>query len=67
MEKSILKPTKSIEYLGAKWGSKQVQRLPEISNKLKEIIRIIPLAKKIKHLQRVRGYLNYYGILRAFP
>jgi hypothetical protein len=60
IEKSILKPSKSIEYLGAKWTNKQVTRLPEISKKLKEIIGIIPKISTEKQLQRIRGYLNYY-------
>jgi hypothetical protein len=60
IQKSILKPSKTIEYLGAKWTSKQVTRLPEITKKLKEIIGIIPKIKTQKQLQRIRGYLNYY-------
>jgi hypothetical protein len=49
--KSILKPTRSIEYQGAKWGKKQVERLPEITKKLKEIISIIPKTNREKQLQ----------------
>ncbi len=60
IQKSILKPSKTIKYLGAKWTSKQVTRLPEISKNLKEIIGIIPKIKTKKQLQRIRGYLNYY-------
>lgn len=59
--KSILKPTKSIIFLGALWGSTGVRRTKAVSVRLCAIWRYIKFLKLTKKpLQRTRGLFNYY-------
>lgn len=59
-KKSILIPTKSLTFLGAIWSNKGIKRNPEISYTLKNVINSMNNNLKLKKIQKIYGYLNYY-------
>ena len=60
LKKSILTPTKSLTFLGAIWSNKGIKRNPEISYALKDVISSMNSNLKLKKIQKIYGYLNYY-------
>ena len=60
LKKSILIPTKSLTFLGAIWSNKGIKRNPEISYALTNVIVSMNSNLKLKRIQKIYGYLNYY-------
>ena len=60
--KSVFYPRDSIEFLGAKWSSLGIQRMPQATRMIKLIINITKdmTIQESKLLQQLRDYLNYY-------
>ncbi len=70
-KKSVLVPTRSIIYLGARWSSRGVQRLPEVTARLSAlwsymITNSYDLHPLHKPVQRIRGLFNYYFSFAGF-
>jgi len=61
--KSSLVPSKQIEFLGALWKDKQIERLPKVDERINNILQFINNTRKsysLKKAQQIAGYLNYY-------
>jgi hypothetical protein len=62
-KKSSLIPSKQIEFLGALWSKKQIERLPKVDLQINNILQFITNTRKsysLKKAQQIAGYLNYY-------
>ena len=59
-EKSVRKPTRRLEFLGATWDGQGVTRNERVTAQCKLLIELIPTIRTEKKEQIVRGYLNYY-------
>ena len=61
MNKSVIKPSKNLVFLGAIWSQTQVKRAAEVTERLRLLWQAIIFTKlKEKPLQRLRGLFNYY-------
>lgn len=61
MNKSVIKPSKNLVFLGAIWSQTQVKRAAEVTDRLRLLWQaIIYIKLKEKPLQRLRGLFNYY-------
>ncbi len=65
--KSQLKPSKSIDFLGATWGQTGVKRSKKALPKLIKLIKTIPRLTTEKQIMRTRGYLNLPSFRRSNP
>lgn len=60
LKKSVLIPTKSLTFLGATWSEKGVKRSDDLSETLLNVILSMRKNLKLKQVQKIYGFLNYY-------
>ena len=69
--KSIIVPSRSVEFLGATWTSDRVVRLSKIDGMIEEILNFIKRTNMysvpLKKVQQMAGFLNYYLAFAGRP